>query len=266
MRCEPRVQRLAAPSTSSYTSMQVCHSRDRGSRWSRSGRRSTARAELPCPLLCDPDHVAYRAYGLGQWPVERVLYDAPPVRGTSATSAREFRTSRDAGRPPVDDPWRATAEFVVGRRRGPYALPYQYCEDFPVPRLLTAAARLSRRRSAASGSLGAVHLRRPGGPAYRPPQPQELGPACVPAARAERPPPRSQLAGLLFAEADDPAAALRWSLAELRRGLGERASWRATRWSCGCPPDTVVDVDVVSAGVLDGGHRAARAWALACYG
>ncbi len=25
---------------------------------------------LPCPLLCDPDLMAYRAYGVGQWPVE----------------------------------------------------------------------------------------------------------------------------------------------------------------------------------------------------
>lgn len=32
---------------------------------------------------------------------------------------------------------------------------------------------------------------------------------------------RSHLAGLLFADADDPLAALRWNLSELRRGLGE---------------------------------------------
>ena len=35
----------------------------------------------------------------------------------------------------------------------------------------------------------------------------------------ERPPTRSQLASLLFAEADDPLRALRWSLAEIRKGL-----------------------------------------------
>lgn len=34
---------------------------------------------------------------------------------------------------------------------------------------------------------------------------------------------RSHLAGLLFADADDPLAALRWNLSELRRGLGETA-------------------------------------------
>jgi len=37
---------------------------------------------------------------------------------------------------------------------------------------------------------------------------------------AERPPSRRHLAELLFAEADDPLGALRWTLAELRRVLG----------------------------------------------
>jgi DNA-binding SARP family transcriptional activator len=38
---------------------------------------------------------------------------------------------------------------------------------------------------------------------------------------AERPPSRRRLAELLFADADDPLGALRWTLAELRRNLGE---------------------------------------------
>jgi len=44
-------------------------------------RAAAYRAEhgLPCPVLCDPDHVAYRAYGIGQWAVERILSEAPPV-------------------------------------------------------------------------------------------------------------------------------------------------------------------------------------------
>ena len=46
----------------------------------------------------------------------------------------------------------------------------------------------------------------------------------------ERPPTRSQLAALLFADADDPLRALRWCLAEIRKGLG---------------PDGVVDGDPV---------------------
>jgi DNA-binding SARP family transcriptional activator len=37
---------------------------------------------------------------------------------------------------------------------------------------------------------------------------------------SERTPTRSQLASLLFTEADDPLRALRWNLAEIRRCLG----------------------------------------------
>lgn len=101
---------------------------------------------LPCPVLCDPDHVAYRAYGIGQWPVERVLYDAPPEYWSHPHDlGASFQNSRrEDGRPPVDDPWRAAAEFVIGsdgRVRLSYS--YQYCEDFPDPRVLTTAARLS---------------------------------------------------------------------------------------------------------------------------
>ena len=40
-------------------------------------------------------------------------------------------------------------------------------------------------------------------------------------ALAERPVARTRLAGLIFGDADDPRGALRWTLAELRRALGE---------------------------------------------
>jgi peroxiredoxin len=105
------------------------------------------RHALPCPVLSDPDHAAYRAYGLGQWSPERVLYDAPAVYLDHARAlGAEFQAERrHGGRPLVDDPWRATGEFVVGTD-GAVALPYlyQYCEDFPDSRLLTSAARRAR--------------------------------------------------------------------------------------------------------------------------
>jgi peroxiredoxin len=101
---------------------------------------------LPCAILCDPDLMAYRAYGVGQWPVERILHDAPAeFWGHQHDVGRSLQDRRRAsGRPLVDDPWRATAEFVIGRR-GVIRLPYlyQYCDDHPPPRLLTTAARLS---------------------------------------------------------------------------------------------------------------------------
>lgn len=113
------------------------------------GRASDYRSryELQVPILVDPDATAYRAYGVGQWPVERILYDAPPeLWGHSRELGSGLQEARRiAGRPLVDDPWRAAAEFVVGQG-GSVRLSYlyQYCEDWPDPRVLTTAAQLSR--------------------------------------------------------------------------------------------------------------------------
>lgn len=100
---------------------------------------------LPFPLLCDPNHVAYRSYGVGQWSIERVLFDAPPEYWTHTRKiGADFQEQRRQERRfLVDDPWRAVAEFVIGSDglvRLCYV--YQHCEDFPDPRVLTTAARL----------------------------------------------------------------------------------------------------------------------------
>ena len=63
---------------------------------------------------------------------------------------------------------------------------------------------------------------------------------------ADAPPTRSQLAGMLFAEADDPLRALRWSLAEIRRCLGDDSSLDGDPVLLRLPPGTVVDVDVLT--------------------
>ena len=63
-----------------------------------------------------------------------------------------------------------------------------------------------------------------------------------------RPPTRSQLASLLFAEANDPLRALRWSLSEIRRGLGEHGSLEGDPVVLELAPTVVVDVDVVMRG------------------
>ena len=62
----------------------------------------------------------------------------------------------------------------------------------------------------------------------------------------EATPTRSQLAGLLFPEADDPLRALRWSLAEIRRGLGDGAALDGDPVVLRLPADAFVDVDVLS--------------------
>lgn len=65
----------------------------------------------------------------------------------------------------------------------------------------------------------------------------------------ERPPTRTQLASLLFAEADDPLGALRWCLAEIRRGLGPGGLLDGDPVQLTLPVGTTVDV-----GVLVHGH------------
>lgn len=62
---------------------------------------------------------------------------------------------------------------------------------------------------------------------------------------SEHPPTRSQLASMLFASADDPVRALRWSLSEIRRALGDDGSVDGDPVILQLPDGAVVDVRVV---------------------
>lgn len=99
---------------------------------------------IGCRVLCDPDYAAYRAYGLSEGEVARILYDAPTEFWSHPRELGErFQAQRRSeGRPPVDHPWLMPGEFVVdtsGILRLAYR--YQYCEDFPDPRVLITAVR-----------------------------------------------------------------------------------------------------------------------------
>ncbi|QBK04963.1 SARP family transcriptional regulator [Hylemonella gracilis] len=59
---------------------------------------------------------------------------------------------------------------------------------------------------------------------------------------------RAHLAALLFEDAEDPLAALRWNLSELRRLLGDAALPRVEAPLLVLPPDAVVDIEVVTRG------------------
>jgi len=65
---------------------------------------------------------------------------------------------------------------------------------------------------------------------------------------AERPPSRSRLAELLFDATEGPLRALRWNLAEVRRGLGPHATLEGDPVVLTLRPGAVVDVDVVTHG------------------
>ena len=104
------------------------------------------KASVPVTMLCDPDHDAYGAYGVGHWAPEQVLYGSPlSLLEHSRDDGVAFQTDRRSqGRPLVDDPWRATAEFVIGTTsviRLTWA--YQACDDYPNPDVLTTAAQMS---------------------------------------------------------------------------------------------------------------------------
>jgi DNA-binding SARP family transcriptional activator len=65
---------------------------------------------------------------------------------------------------------------------------------------------------------------------------------------AERPVSRARLAGLIFGDADDPLAALRWTLAQLRRALGVGGALRGDPPELGLPAQTAVDVLALASG------------------
>jgi peroxiredoxin len=100
---------------------------------------------IPVPVLSDPGYTAHKAFGLGHWSVEQALYDAPDEYcDLGEQTGIDFQSERRAmGRPLVDDPWMQSGEFVVapdGTIRVAYL--YNYCADYPDPRVFTTAARL----------------------------------------------------------------------------------------------------------------------------
>jgi len=104
------------------------------------------RYDLPAPVLADPDYRTHKAFGLSHWSREQLLYDAPDeycsLTEEIGQSFQAERRSQD--RPLVDDPWMQSGEFVVdtdGLIRVAYL--YNYCADYPDPRVFTTAARLA---------------------------------------------------------------------------------------------------------------------------
>ncbi len=103
------------------------------------------RNAIPVPILADPGYAAHKAFGLGHWSLEQALYDAPDeFCDLREETGRQFQQQRKAqGRRLVDDPWMQSGEFVVaqdGMIRVAYL--YNYCADYPDPRVFTTAGRL----------------------------------------------------------------------------------------------------------------------------
>lgn len=101
---------------------------------------------LQPPALADPEYRTHRAFGLSHWSREEVLYDAPDEYCSLAPEiGEEFQDERrEMGRNLVDDPWMQSAEFVVDTSGiVKVAYYYNYCEDYPEPRVFETAARLA---------------------------------------------------------------------------------------------------------------------------
>ena len=98
---------------------------------------------IPCPILCDPEEVAFQAFDVLEGTTAQVLFDAPDELLAGEPSAGiELAASRHGTeRASVDNPFLLPAEFVITDGIVQLAYRYQYCEDFPDPRVLTAAIR-----------------------------------------------------------------------------------------------------------------------------
>jgi len=110
-----------------------------------------AKYELPpAPILSDGDGRVYEAYGLLEGRPSQLLFDAPEtwLEHDEETGLQFARDRRAQGRPPVDNPWLLPGEFVVDTAgRIVLAYRYNYCEDFPDPRVLYAALREAGRQA-----------------------------------------------------------------------------------------------------------------------
>lgn len=104
------------------------------------------RYQVPIPMYADLEYSTHKAFGLGHWSIEQVLYDAPNEycehRPDTGVQFQADRRAED--RPLVDDPWMQAGEYVVGTDGViRVAFAYNYCEDYPDPRIFTTAARLA---------------------------------------------------------------------------------------------------------------------------
>jgi peroxiredoxin len=102
------------------------------------------RQKLDVPILSDPDRSAYQAFGLLQGSPAQILFDASDaLLRCDATAGMELAAGRHAtDRALVDDPWQLPGEFVIAAGGIiEHAHRYNWCEDYPDPRVHVAAIR-----------------------------------------------------------------------------------------------------------------------------
>jgi peroxiredoxin len=95
--------------------------------------------QIPCPILCDPEERAYRAYGLlemSPW----LLLGKP--RPDTEYLHKVMQKHREMGRPAVDNPFLLPGEFVISSQgRLVLTYRYHYCDNYPDPEALLESIR-----------------------------------------------------------------------------------------------------------------------------
>jgi len=95
------------------------------------------------PLLCDSERKAYEAYGVPEGTMLAAVYDDEDMLlGGPDTWRMVVDFKRGKGMHLVDNGWQLMSEFVVGTDgiiRMAYR--YQYCDNFPDPRLAVSAVK-----------------------------------------------------------------------------------------------------------------------------
>lgn len=111
--------------------------------------RYAERQGIDVSILVDPDRRGYEAYGLLEGTTAQILFDAPDeflrcdLEAGLSLSASRHGTDRAL----VDNPWQLPGEFVVAPDgRLAHAHRYQWCEDYPDPRVHVAAIRAAGGR------------------------------------------------------------------------------------------------------------------------
>jgi peroxiredoxin len=109
--------------------------------------------DITAPILCDPEHKAYQAYGLLEGTPAQIMFDATEaLLSRDWTAGQKLAAERkEQGRPLVDSPWQLPGEFVVDTR-GLIQLAYRYnfCEDWPDARVPASAMSLAIKQAEAT--------------------------------------------------------------------------------------------------------------------
>ncbi|MDA0707863.1 MAG: hypothetical protein O2963_02145, partial [Proteobacteria bacterium] len=93
---------------------------------------------ITVPILSDTREEAYKAYGVLEGKPSQVVYDAPDefLEMQYQAGVDLMNSRRDTIGAVVDNPWLLTGEFVVDKSgEVKLAYRYQYCENFPDPRI-----------------------------------------------------------------------------------------------------------------------------------